>query len=115
MSANETRKPCDYSGNESSGPDSANAYGIKPIFARHSSCLKGVICLQPFEDHAMYMLIGILCGLAIYNSVIIQTSFPLALYKKLLNRYVSSVDKYTASVCFHACSLLQEQLNSLRQ
>ncbi|KAH3862509.1 probable E3 ubiquitin-protein ligase HERC4 [Dreissena polymorpha] len=40
----------------------------------------------PFEDHGMYMLIGILCGLAIYNSVIIQLSFPLALYKKLLNR-----------------------------
>ncbi|KAL4239292.1 putative E3 ubiquitin-protein ligase herc4 [Mactra antiquata] len=38
-----------------------------------------------FESHQMYCLIGCLCGLAIYNSVIIQLSFPLALFKKLLN------------------------------
>ncbi|XP_053384737.1 probable E3 ubiquitin-protein ligase HERC4 isoform X2 [Mercenaria mercenaria] len=38
-----------------------------------------------FEDHQMYCLIGCLCGLAIYNSVIIQLSFPLVLFKKLLN------------------------------
>jgi len=27
---------------------------------------------QQFEDNQMYMLIGCLCGLAIYNSVLIQ-------------------------------------------
>lgn len=37
-----------------------------------------------FEDNIMYMLIGALCGLAIYNFTIIHVPFPLVLYKKLL-------------------------------
>uniref|UniRef100_A0A1B6KH92 HECT domain-containing protein n=2 Tax=Graphocephala atropunctata TaxID=36148 RepID=A0A1B6KH92_9HEMI len=37
-----------------------------------------------FEDEIMYYLIGLLCGLAIYNFTIIALPFPLALYKKLL-------------------------------
>lgn len=40
---------------------------------------------NPFEGEATYHLVGILCGLAIYNFNIINLSFPLALYKKLLN------------------------------
>lgn len=31
-----------------------------------------------------FVLIGILCGLAIYNFTIIYVPFPLVLYKKLL-------------------------------
>lgn len=38
-----------------------------------------------FESEEMYKLVGILCGLAIYNFTIINISFPLVLYKKLLN------------------------------
>lgn len=38
-----------------------------------------------FESEEMYKLVGILCGLAIYNFTIININFPLALYKKLLN------------------------------
>lgn len=38
-----------------------------------------------FEGEEMYKLVGILCGLAIYNFTIIDIPFPLALYKKLLN------------------------------
>lgn len=37
-----------------------------------------------FEDNIMYMLIGALCGLAIYNFTIIHLPFPLVLYKMLL-------------------------------
>ena len=33
-----------------------------------------------------FKLIGIVCGLAIYNSVIIDLPFPAALYKKLLKK-----------------------------
>ena len=44
--------------------------------------------LQSFEGPEMYMLIGVLCGLAIYNSIIIDLPFPVCLYKKLLNRFV---------------------------
>ena len=44
------------------------------------------------EDMAMYALIGILCGLAIYNGTIIDLPFPLALYKKLLNKPVNLDD-----------------------
>ncbi|XP_046455571.1 probable E3 ubiquitin-protein ligase HERC4 isoform X2 [Daphnia pulex] len=36
------------------------------------------------EEQGMYFLIGLLCGLAIYNFTIINLPFPLVLYKKLL-------------------------------
>ncbi|CAF1465462.1 unnamed protein product [Rotaria magnacalcarata] len=38
------------------------------------------------EEEAMYKLIGTLCALAVYNITIIDLPFPLALYKKLLNK-----------------------------
>ncbi|XP_046382187.1 probable E3 ubiquitin-protein ligase HERC4 isoform X2 [Haliotis rufescens] len=46
---------------------------------------------QTFEDNSMFHLIGILCGLAIYNFTIIDLHFPQALYKKLLKR-VPTID-----------------------
>ncbi|XP_076666112.1 HECT and RLD domain containing E3 ubiquitin ligase 4 isoform X2 [Andrena cerasifolii] len=45
-----------------------------------------------FEDENMYFLIGILCGLLIYNFIIIDLPFPLALYKKLLHEPVGLID-----------------------
>ncbi|XP_068143352.1 probable E3 ubiquitin-protein ligase HERC4 [Drosophila tropicalis] len=45
-----------------------------------------------FETETMYYLIGILCGLAIYNFTIINMPFPLALYKKLLGKNVDLSD-----------------------
>ena len=44
------------------------------------------------EDENMYFLIGILCGLVIYNFIIIDLPFPLALYKKLLHEPVGLND-----------------------
>ena len=41
---------------------------------------------QSFEGADMFMLIGVICGLAIYNSTIIDFPFPVCLYKKLLNQ-----------------------------
>ncbi|XP_071953937.1 probable E3 ubiquitin-protein ligase HERC4 isoform X2 [Antedon mediterranea] len=41
-----------------------------------------------YEDKSMFRMVGILCGLAIYNQVIVELPFPLALYKKLLNKPV---------------------------
>jgi len=37
-----------------------------------------------FEDNIKFELIGILMGIAIYNSVILDLHFPMACYKKLL-------------------------------
>lgn len=34
----------------------------------------------------MFNLIGVICGLAIYNLTIVELNFPVALYKKLLKR-----------------------------
>lgn len=45
-----------------------------------------------FEGTDTYHLIGLLCGLAIYNTTIIDMPFPLALYKKLLDRTVNLDD-----------------------
>uniref|UniRef100_A0A182SW13 HECT-type E3 ubiquitin transferase n=1 Tax=Anopheles maculatus TaxID=74869 RepID=A0A182SW13_9DIPT len=44
------------------------------------------------NDDSMFALIGILCGLAIYNFTIIALPFPLALYKKLLGEEVDMQD-----------------------
>ncbi|CAK8671852.1 unnamed protein product [Clavelina lepadiformis] len=44
------------------------------------------------ETDAMYFLVGLLCGLAIYNSTIIDIQFPLALYKKLLGEKPTLAD-----------------------
>lgn len=47
---------------------------------------------NPFEDEGVYFLVGLICGLAIYNFTIIDLPFPLALYKKLLNEPVGLSD-----------------------
>lgn len=44
-----------------------------------------LVCLQCFVEHNWFHLIGIICGLAIYNSTVVDLHFPLALYKKLLD------------------------------
>ncbi|XP_020278361.1 probable E3 ubiquitin-protein ligase HERC4 isoform X2 [Pseudomyrmex gracilis] len=48
--------------------------------------------IDSLEDQVMYFLIGVLCGLAIYNFTIIDLPFPLALYKKLLGEPVGLND-----------------------
>ncbi|XP_059219766.1 probable E3 ubiquitin-protein ligase HERC4 isoform X1 [Stomoxys calcitrans] len=45
-----------------------------------------------FETEEMYILIGIICGLAIYNFTIINLPFPLALYKKIMDEKVDLCD-----------------------
>lgn len=44
------------------------------------------------EDSSMFMLIGTICGLAIYNFTLIDLPFPLALYKKLLSEKITLND-----------------------
>lgn len=39
-----------------------------------------------YEQLDYYTIIGILCGLAMYNSITVYLPFPLAIYKKLLDR-----------------------------
>uniref|UniRef100_A0A5S6R1R1 HECT domain-containing protein n=1 Tax=Trichuris muris TaxID=70415 RepID=A0A5S6R1R1_TRIMR len=45
-----------------------------------------------FEDPKTFQFVGILCGLAIYNGVIVALPFPLALYRKLLMEPVTVED-----------------------
>ncbi|XP_077864926.1 LOW QUALITY PROTEIN: putative E3 ubiquitin-protein ligase HERC4, partial [Saccoglossus kowalevskii] len=47
---------------------------------------------KSFEDRTMYHLVGVICGLAIYNLTIIDLHFPLVLYKKLLGKDVNLED-----------------------
>merc|ERR1712107_814379 len=49
------------------------------------------------EDNIMLFMIGVLCGLAIYNYTIINLPFPLAIYKKMLNK-MSEASK-TSKAC----------------
>jgi len=39
-----------------------------------------------------YISLGLMCGLAIYNFIIIDLPFPVALYKKLLNEPITLQD-----------------------
>lgn len=48
----------------------------------------------------MFYLIGVVCGLVIYNFIIIGFSFFLALYKKLFNRWVCEIVIYLMWVRF---------------
>ena len=48
--------------------------------------LNPFVLLQSFEEPEMFFLIGVVCGLALYNSVIINVHFPPVLYKKLLHQ-----------------------------
>ncbi|XP_031812745.1 probable E3 ubiquitin-protein ligase HERC4 isoform X1 [Sarcophilus harrisii] len=47
---------------------------------------------KTFEDSDLFHLIGVICGLAIYNFTIVDLHFPLALYKKLLKKKASLDD-----------------------
>ena len=39
------------------------------------------------RQYQYFQLIGVLCGMVIYNAVIVNLPFPTALYKKLLKRF----------------------------
>ena len=45
-----------------------------------------------FENPEVFKMLGAICGLAIYNDVIVDLPFPLALYKKLLGEKVDISD-----------------------
>lgn len=45
-----------------------------------------------FETDDMFYLIGVLCGLAIYNQTIIQLPFPLVLYKKMCGYDIGTLE-----------------------
>lgn len=47
---------------------------------------------RSFEEDTMFFLVGITCGLAIHNNVIINVQFPLPLYKKLLKQKTNYLD-----------------------
>ncbi|VDP98538.1 unnamed protein product [Trichobilharzia regenti] len=40
--------------------------------------------MKTMEGEGVFTMVGILCGLAIYNSIIVDLSFPLAMFRKLL-------------------------------
>lgn len=48
--------------------------------------------VKPKENAEMYYLLGVVLGLAIYNSTILELKFPIALYKLLLNMPVGLAD-----------------------
>ncbi|XP_054941776.1 probable E3 ubiquitin-protein ligase HERC3 isoform X2 [Physeter macrocephalus] len=57
-------------------------YGMFTYYQDSSLLWFSDVC---FVEHNWFHLIGITCGLAIYNSTVVDLRFPLALYKKLLN------------------------------
>lgn len=47
-----------------------------------------------------FFLSGYVCGLAVYNCIMIDLTFPLALYKKLLDEPVNYQDLYPTAIKF---------------
>ena len=72
---------------------------------------------QTFETMEIYNLIGKICGLAIYNSIIIDLPFPLALYKKLLNKtpILSDICNLSPSIARSLDSLLAYEGNDFEE
>lgn len=62
------------------------------MFQEHEESRLIWFASNSFEDPEMYKLVGTICGLAIYNFIIINLPFPLALYKKLLKEKVDLND-----------------------
>uniref|UniRef100_A0A674ITH6 HECT and RLD domain containing E3 ubiquitin protein ligase 4 n=1 Tax=Terrapene triunguis TaxID=2587831 RepID=A0A674ITH6_9SAUR len=59
------------------------------IWLPFQSVRKSEILIKLYD---LFHLIGVVCGLAIYNFTIVDLQFPLALYKKLLNKKPSLDD-----------------------
>uniref|UniRef100_A0A8C5MLC3 HECT and RLD domain containing E3 ubiquitin protein ligase 3 n=1 Tax=Leptobrachium leishanense TaxID=445787 RepID=A0A8C5MLC3_9ANUR len=57
-------------------------YGMFTVFQDSNLLWFSDVC---FVEHNWFHLIGIMCGLAIYNFTVVDLHFPLVLYKKLLN------------------------------
>ncbi|KAM4807528.1 putative E3 ubiquitin-protein ligase HERC3 [Rhinophrynus dorsalis] len=57
-------------------------YGMFTVYQDSNLLWFSDIC---FVEHNWFHLIGIMCGLAIYNFTVVDLHFPLALYKKLLS------------------------------
>ncbi len=63
-------------------------YGMFQVYDESESIWFHPNC---FEDISFFFMIGVLCGLAIYNFTIINLPFPLVLYKKLLGEELSKL------------------------
>ncbi|CAN2388977.1 E3 ubiquitin-protein ligase HERC3 [Pristimantis euphronides] len=64
-------------------------YGMFTVYPDSNLIWFSDIC---FVEHNWFHLIGIMCGLAIYNFTVVDLHFPLVLYKKLLNAPASLED-----------------------
>ena len=62
-------------------------YGMFKVYEETNTIWFHPTC---YEDIGYFFMIGVLCGLAIYNFTIINLPFPLALYKKLLSEDVDT-------------------------
>ncbi|RXN01912.1 putative E3 ubiquitin-protein ligase HERC3 [Acipenser ruthenus] len=60
--------------------------GLTSLVGIQEEYLKWVLNMAGncFVEHTWFHLIGVTCGLAIYNSTVVDLHFPLALFKKLL-------------------------------
>eukprot|EP00474_Spongospora_subterranea_P008715 CRZ09173.1 hypothetical protein [Spongospora subterranea] len=74
------------------------AYGM---FVFDEDCQMFWFNKDSFESKLEFELIGIMLGLAIYNSVILDIRFPLVVYKKLLNHTVKFSDMKTFNPALH--------------
>lgn len=62
--------------------------GWGPTHGKRQSWLSGVLVpnqASSFEDEDTFLLIGTLCGMALFNQRMVPFPFPRALYKKLLD------------------------------
>ncbi|CDK26706.1 unnamed protein product [Kuraishia capsulata CBS 1993] len=64
----------------------------KGMFAYNEKSNLGWFTVSNSDKDELYYLVGVVLGLAIYNSTILDLSLPKALYKKLLNKKVGLDD-----------------------
>eukprot|EP00057_Strongylocentrotus_purpuratus_P032008 XP_786362.2 PREDICTED: ubiquitin-protein ligase E3A [Strongylocentrotus purpuratus] len=69
-----------------------------------------------FETNRQYTLIGILLGLAIYNNVILDVTFPMVVYRKLMGRRGVFADLHDAQpVLYNSLKALLEHEDTVEE
>ncbi|ODV96705.1 hypothetical protein PACTADRAFT_48527 [Pachysolen tannophilus NRRL Y-2460] len=66
----------------------------KGLFTYNETSCLGWFSISPIENDEMYYLVGVVLGLAIYNSTILDLQFPRAFYKKLLGNTNVGLDDF---------------------
>ena len=80
----------------------------------HPTCvhIQSLLLDEWSRQYQYFQLIGVLCGMVIYNAVIVNLPFPTALYKKLLKRFAAV--NFVGLTVFYLCGVCESDFVCMR-